>query len=50
MVSTVFKDRGVDLEQWGGGKSPGPWRGRGALQSAAEDRAFRCALGGSVFQ
>lgn len=29
MVSTVFKDRGVDLEQWGGGKSPGPWRGRG---------------------
>ena len=33
MVSMVFKDRGVDLEHWGGGKTPGPWGGRGALQT-----------------
>ena len=25
--------QGVDLEHWGGGKTPGPWRGRGALQT-----------------
>ena len=50
MVSMVFKERGVDLERWGGGKSPGPWRGQGALQTGlGRGQSLQVCSCGSVF-